>query len=461
MQKRPSDLWSHLMQARDGAVVDAAGHHEIAGLQRWAADGAEALSVAGVGAGEPVLVPVANEARDIASIIAVILAGGVAVPVHRRAHAETARQVRQATGARFSLSAGHPVELEASGQPPPVRPLLEGAAMITFTSGSTGVPKGVVLSRRRITAKLDAIQQVLAMPRGAGTLTPLQLIFSFGQWVTFLTLAQGGTVHLADRFDPVATADALARGGIDYLAAVPTMLRLLPGERRSERALTILTGGEPVTRALRRTVLDRWPGARIASIYGLTETGTCDLFHFDEVGAQAPDTLGHPSPDVEVATDPDTGELLIRSPFSMLGYLDLPEETARTLADGWLRTGDVVRVEPDGAVALVGRLKELINRGGNKVSPLEVERLFAAHPDVLASLATGVQDARLGEAIHLLVVPRPGAVPDVKALTDWARDRIERFKLPDRIHFAPELPLGRTGKADRALLRRTLEYREP
>ena len=397
------------MQAQEGIVVDAAGRHGIATLQGWAADAAAALSRAGLGAAEPVLVPVSNEARDVAAILGVILAGGVAVPVHRRAHAETARQYRETTGARFRIAAGDAPELEASGPPPPPRPLLQGAAVITFTSGSTGAPKGVVLSRERITGKLDAIQQVLAMPRGAATLTPLQLIFSFGQWVTFLTLARGGTVHMADRFDPGATAEALGRGGIDYLAAVPTMLRLLPEAPSAEVGATILTGGEPVTDQLRRALLDRWPAARIASIYGLTESGTCDLFRFDGHGAEIVDTLGHPSPGVDVRTDPDTGELLIRSPFCMLGYLDMPDETTRTMAGGWLRTGDVARIEPDGAVTLIGRLKELINRGGNKVSPLEVERLFAGHPDIAAALATGVRDERLGEAIHLLVVPRPGA----------------------------------------------------
>jgi long-chain acyl-CoA synthetase len=291
-------------------------------------------------------------------------------------------------------------------------------------------------------------------------LTPLQLIFSFGQWVAFLTLARGGTVHLAERFDPSAIAEALGRGGVDYLAAVPTMLRLLPDERDAAVDATILTGGEPVTAHLRRMLLERWPRARIASIYGLTETGTCDLFQFDEAGAEAVETLGRASPGVEVATDAETGELLIRSPFAMLGYLDMPEETARTLTGGWLRTGDVARIEADGSVTLVGRLKELINRGGNKVSPLEVERLFAGHPDVAAALATGVRDERLGEAIHLLVVPRPGTSADADALRAWARDRVERFKLPDAIHFADELPLGRTGKADRAVLRRSLEGRE-
>lgn len=456
-QLRLDDLWSDLMRAHEGAVVDATGRRPIATIQSWAADAADALVRAGLEPAEPVLVPVANEARDIASMLAVVLADGVAVPVHRRAHADTAGHYRAATGARYCLSAGEAPELEASGPPPATRPLLGGAAMITFTSGSTGVPKGVVLSRERITRKLGAIQQMLAMPRGAVVLNPLQLIFSFGQWVTFLTLARGGTVHLADRFDPDGTVEALARGGFDYLAAVPTMLRLLPDTPSSDVNATVLTGGEPVTAHLRRTLLDKSPEATVASIYGLTETGTCDLFQFDQHGAEAAETLGHPSPGVEVATDPGTGELLIRSPFGMLGYLDMPEATGRTLAGGWLRTGDVARIEADGSVTLVGRLKELINRGGNKVSPLEVERVFAGHPDVAATLATGVRDDMLGEAIHLLVVPRPGAEPDARGLKAWARDRTERFKLPDQIHFALQLPLGRTGKADRSVLRQALE----
>jgi acyl-CoA synthetase (AMP-forming)/AMP-acid ligase II len=453
----PADFWSELIQAREGAVVDASGHHGIAALQRWAENAADALTRAGLTPAEPVLVPASNEARDLAAIFAVVLAGGVAVPVHRRAHAETLAQILAATGARFRLTTGERPELAASGPAPAPRPLLDGAAMITFTSGSTGRPKGVVLARRRIAAKLRAIQQVLEMPRGAVTLSPLQLIFSFGQWVAFLTLARGGTVHLADRFDPRAIAETLARGGVDYLAAVPTMLRLLLDEQRCLHALTVLTGGEPATSDLRRKLLARWPATRIASIYGLTETGTCDLFQIDAPGSEAPESMGHPSPSVEVATDPVTGELMIRTPFAMLGYLDMPDETARTLAGGWLRTGDVARIEPYGSVTLVGRLKELINRGGNKISPLEVERLFAAHPDVQSALATGVRDERLGEAVHLLIVPRVGGALDEGVLKGWARGRIERFKLPDRIHFGQELPLGSTGKADRGQLRRLLE----
>ncbi len=455
-----SDLWSHLMTSRDGAIVDAHGAHDIGTIQGWAAGAQAALARAGLAPHEPVLVPVANEARDVASILAVVLAGGVAVPVHRRAHADTVSQIRNATDARITLSAGPAPEIHMAGPPPPPRPLLDAAAMITFTSGSTGVPKGVVLARERITAKLGAIQRMLAMPCGAIVLNPLQIIFSFGQWVTFLTLARGGTVHLAERFDPVATTDALAQGKAGWLAAVPTMLRLLPDDRGGDAAFTILTGGEPVTAELRGRILDRWPGASIDSLYGLTKSGTCDLFHADRGEADPPETMGLPSPGVEVRADPETGELLIRTPFAMLGYLDMPEESARTVQDGWLRTGDAVRIEPDGSVALVGRLKELINRAGNKVSPLEVERLFAAHPDVRAALATGVRDARLGEAIHLLVVPRPGARLDAEAMIAWAQGRTERFKLPDRIHFAEELPLGRTGKADRSALRRHLEERD-
>jgi acyl-CoA synthetase (AMP-forming)/AMP-acid ligase II len=137
----------------------------------------------------------------------------------------------------------------------------------------------------------------------------------------------------------------------------------------------------------------------------------------------------------------------------MLGYLDQEELTQASFEDGYFRTGDLARLRPDRFVELAGRSKDVISRGGNKIVPLEIDRLFASHPDVAAALTTGVPDPLLGERIHLLVVPQPGARLDQPALLAWASDKIEKFKLPDVIHFAAELPAGRTGKADRVALR--------
>jgi acyl-CoA synthetase (AMP-forming)/AMP-acid ligase II len=141
----------------------------------------------------------------------------------------------------------------------------------------------------------------------------------------------------------------------------------------------------------------------------------------------------------------------------MLGYLDAPEATAAAFDGGWFRTGDLARERPDGRIELVGRAKDLILRAGNKISPLELERVFAEHRDVAAVLATGAPDGAKGEAIHLLVVPREGAELERQRLVDWARERLDRYKLPDHVHVATELPLGRSGKADRGALRRLLE----
>lgn len=456
------ELWQELLI--DGCAIESGETRlESDALRDLVREAADALQARALTRREPVIVPVSGAAPDIPAILGIIAAGGVAVPVARYAHEETVADISARTGARFRLDrleTGSGAEvIELAGEPPIPRPLLDEASIITFTSGSTGRPKGVVLAGRRMLAKFRTIGERLSFETGQSSYCPLQLTFSFGQWVSFLTLMRGGTVHLTERFDAAAAPGFLIEREIDYFAAVPTMLRMLP-EDAPDPAVTVLTGGEPVTQDLRARMTARWPGSRIASIYGLTESGTSDLFQFDDATREPIDTLGHPAPDVDVRSDAETGELQIRTPYGMLGYLDMPEETATAFAGEWLRTGDIAQIEPDGSVRLVGRLKELINRGGNKVSPLEVERLYADHPEVALCLATGAADERLGEAIHLLVVPRSDAAPTEAALRAWGAERTDRFRLPDRIHFAEALPLGRTGKADRAVLRAQVEAGE-
>jgi long-chain acyl-CoA synthetase len=117
----------------------------------------------------------------------------------------------------------------------------------------------------------------------------------------------------------------------------------------------------------------------------------------------------------------------------------------------------IVRVRENGLIELVGRAKEIIVRGGNKISPVEVERAFLRHPDILATLATGIRDEMCGETIHLLIVPQPGAELNERSLLNWAKGRLEPYKLPDRIYLRGEIPVGRTGKADRGVLSQLVE----
>jgi acyl-CoA synthetase (AMP-forming)/AMP-acid ligase II len=154
-----------------------------------------------------------------------------------------------------------------------------------------------------------------------------------------------------------------------------------------------------------------------------------------------------------LAHDGETGELEIDSPYGMLGYLDDPELTRISFDDGYFRSGDLARIRADNRTEIVGRAREIISRGGNKISPLQIDNLLSAHPDVAVALCTGVPDDRLGENIQAMVVLKPGATLTEPDLLTWASDKIERFKLPDAIYFCDAIPVGHTGKASRAAVR--------
>ena len=194
-------------------------------------------------------------------------------------------------------------------------------------------------------------------------------------------------------------------------------------------------------------------------LYGLTETGSCDFCLPPADQADGAGSIGRPTEGVDFrlvgadgrpVTDGGQGELCIRTPFGMLGYLDDPDLTAGSFIDGYLRTGDLARVRGDGRVEIVGRLKDIVSRGGNKIAPAEIDALLCSHPDVAAALCAGVPDARLGEAMHAVVVPKANAALTPEALRQWVATRIEKYKVPDAIYLRDALPLGSTGKVRRA-----------
>jgi long-chain acyl-CoA synthetase len=227
----------------------------------------------------------------------------------------------------------------------------------------------------------------------------------------------------------------------------------------------ILTGGEPLGRALGRRLQMLVPHVGVVDVYGLTETCSSDFFLREKDQVKFAGTIGHPGPQVQFRIADDQGrqlstkqigELQIRTPFIMNGYLDEPDLTRSAFVDGFFRTGDLAQVREDGRVELAGRIKDLIMRGGTKVSPLELDHILLEHPAVAAALTTGIPDEILGERIHALIVPRAGASVDEADLRDWIANRIERFKWPDVYHFVPELPTGHTGKVNRNALREQL-----
>jgi long-chain acyl-CoA synthetase len=353
-------------------------------------------------------------------------------------------------------------------EPPPVRPVLEGAALVVFTSGSSGMPKGAVLSHRAFAGKLAAIQRLLHFAEGERTMLVLNITFSFGLWVALLTLLHGGLLVARERFTAAAFLRDLADERINRVAVVPTMMRSLilelPQARLEAegRALAapgalrqVLIGGETLGQGLAATLRTLFGPADLIDIYGLTETSTCDFFLMPREAARYPGCIGRPSPGVSyrivgdngaVLPAGEIGELQIASPYLMSGYLDEP--TLQPIRDGWLATGDLARERDAGVVEIAGRRKELIYRGGNKVAPQEIEFACSAHPKVAAALAVGRPDERLGERIHALIVPRERDLSPAE-LRSFLRTRLEKWKQPDVLYFAAELPAGRTGKADR------------
>jgi long-chain acyl-CoA synthetase len=450
------------------ALIDGDEEITYRTLAAIAGEVADKLFHAGIQADEPVHLAVSNCARDLAGFFGIWLAGGVAVPVHRSSVARTAAALAERTGARLLVNMRPELEAPAAlavdspvarrGTPPPrPRPMLAGAALIDVTSGSTGEPKGVVLAHDRFARKLDMIDAEIRFAESERTLLVLQLTFVFGQWVSLLTLLRGGTLHLHTKFDAATVFRVLTQTPITRIAVVPTMLRallpLIEGGRDTPYRGGVMAGGEPLPAPLGRRLRALWPDLQLGDIYGLTETGSCDFFVRPADYAAAAGSIGRPGAGIEFRLDPENGELQIKTPTAMRGYLDAPGATAAAFADGWIRTGDLARVRAEGRLELVGRIKDLILRAGNKISPLELERVFAEHADVTAVLAAGHVDPGKGEAIHLFVVARDGAKVDEARLLAWARERLDRYKLPDRIHFGRDLPIGRTGKADRQALR--------
>jgi long-chain acyl-CoA synthetase len=447
-------------------------------LAQEAAGVAASLRALGIAPNEPVHITVSNHPLDMAAFLGVWNAGGVAVPIHRTMTEESRSKISARTGARLQVDMqtgdakeGSCAALVSVAIPPP-RSLLDNAAFIIFTSGSTGTPKGVVVSHNAFCGKITQIDSLLGFGPDDRTLLVLNITFSFGLWVALLTLLRGGTLLMRDKFDARGFLRTLLDERITRVGMVPTMMRVIFSDPDLIRGIDavqfqgtlsqILIGGESLGKTLATTIRKSFANTELIDIYGLTETATCDFFSFPDEFARYPGCIGRPSPNVAFRIVDGTGaavppggigELQIRSPYLMQGYLDDPDLTALSYHDGWFRTGDLARTVDANIVELMGRSKEIISRAGNKVTPGEIEQALCSHPDVSAAMAVGIADAVLGERIHVLLVPRLGSDFRINESRSFFDSKLEKYKRPDAYYLAEELPLGRTGKADRTLLK--------
>ncbi|MBV9047245.1 MAG: long-chain-fatty-acid--CoA ligase [Solirubrobacterales bacterium] len=346
-------------------------------------------------------------------------------------------------------------------------------AVQMYTSGTTGLPKGVLTTQRNLAAAYLSADVWLFDSRSV-SVTPLPMFHIGGIGWAYLGLVKGATTILVSEFDAARVIDLLERERVTNAVFVPTILQLLaavPGaaERDYSSLRSITYGASPITTPVLRAAL-RTFRCPLFGVYGLTETtgGVIQLCPKDHDAAGARQHLlrsaGHPLPWVEMRiVDPldghdcaagRVGEVWLRAPNVMVGYYNRRAETAAALTpDGWLRTGDGGYLDEDGYLFLTDRIKDMIVSGGENIYPIEVEEVISQHPAVVEVAVIGVPDERWGETVKALVVPAPGVAIDPDELVAFARDRLAGYKLPRSIEFVGELPHSPAGKVLKRELR--------
>lgn len=349
--------------------------------------------------------------------------------------------------------------------------LRDDDAMIMFTGGTTGVPKMVPWTRANIAASVRAIVAGYELGPRDATVAVMPLYHGHGLLAALLaTLASGGTVLLParGRFSAHTFWDDIGTVRATWYTAVPTIHQILLERARTEhpggtRPLRFIRScSAPLTAETAQALQDVF-SAPVVCAFGMTEathqvaTTSIGAAGNGENPAATPGLVGRSTgpeirivgPDGEPAPAEAVGEVWLRGPTVVRGYLGDPAITAANFTDGWLRTGDLGSLSPDGELTIRGRIKELINRGGEKISPEHVEGILAGHPDVLEVAVLGVADKMYGESVAAVIVPRGSASPSSAELTEFCRGRLAPFEVPATFQLASELPHTAKGSLDR------------
>jgi long-chain acyl-CoA synthetase len=337
----------------------------------------------------------------------------------------------------------------------------DDTAVLLYTSGTTGRPKGAELTHANLSSNVEITQhELLQLSPGDVIFGGLPLFHSFGQTCTLnVAVSVGASLTLLPRFDPAQALALLADHHVTVFAGVPTMYSaLLHVADRAAYDLSALrlclSGGAAMPVEVLRRFEDAF-GAPVLEGYGLSETSPVASFNRPDRGRK-PGSIGTPVSGVEMRVvdkdgDPvpggEVGEIAIRGHNIMKGYWNRPEATAEVLsADGWFRTGDLGRVDDDGFYYIVDRKKDLIIRGGYNVYPREIEEVLYEHPAVAEAAVIAVPDAELGEEVGAAVARKPGATVTADELRAYVKAQVAAYKYPRRVWFVEALPKGPTGK---------------
>jgi long-chain acyl-CoA synthetase len=421
-------------------------------LDSFSSGFARDLSARGVIAGDRIAILLPNGVEFVVAFLAVLKLGATPAPLNPLVKQEELAAFKadlrpKLSIDRVSMNAGSWQTVEAVGAP----------SLVLYTSGSTGRPKGAVFSHEALTfANHSWAEPVMGLSAGDTVLVSVPLAHSLGLNGGLLApLLTGATIVILDRFTPEAVFAAIEKHRVTVLPGVATIFR---------RLLNSAAFAECDFSSVRRAIAGAAPcpwelavewreksGTRIVRGYGMTELFRPLSFRADDSN-DVPNAVGRAVPGVEIkieiedgASD-DIGELWIKSPAMMDGYLDAPEETNEVISNGWFKTGDLAAVSADGYVQIVGRKRERILRGGYSVFPQEVEAVLVSHPAVAEAAVIGVADADLGEEVAAFVSLKRAQRLSSEELHDYCKEHLARYKYPRRIHILAELPKGPTGK---------------
>ncbi len=462
------------------AVRDVTEELSYRGLERRAAACAEQFAARGIGRGDVVAIMLPNSVAFLAAMLGAWRVGAAVTPVNPTFTERELRYQLDDSGARLLVTSGAPaVEVETlaptdlaripdgSIADPPITP--DTLALLVYTSGSTGQPKGVMLDHANLSAMAASLRRHIELGSDDQALLVLPLFHVNSLCVSFLApISAGGSVSILERFAPGTFLDAVQRYRPTYFSAVPAIFARLaevPREQipRLPSLRLAICGAAPASPELLALSEKRF-GIPILEGYGLTEA-TCASACNPLWGERKPGTVGRALPGQQIAILDDEGRLVppgvrgevaILSPTVMRGYLGRPDATAEVMRGGWLRTGDIGILDEDAYLTLVDRAKDMIIRGGENLYPKEIEGFLATHPAVLEAAVIGRPDPVYGEVPIADVVLHPGEVVTEDQLRAHCAEGLTKIKVPAEIRIVTDLARNPVGKVDKPAMRRAL-----
>jgi acyl-CoA synthetase (AMP-forming)/AMP-acid ligase II len=467
------------------------------GIQRVA----NGLRQHGVGPGDRIVVFLSNGIEIVELFYAAFSVGAIVIPVttrltpHELQHIcsdsqplaivfdgegtsisevlqENPDAVRITTGKKLTGAVEYAELRKAEPDPLPPLSIEQDDAIIMYSSGTTGKPKGAIITHANIVVQhyfMNAVEWGISSEDRYLVTTPLAHRTGFARLANSLTL--GGTLVVMNKFDPRETVETIAKERITVVGMVPTVCRMLLAEIRTDPSRCgslrrIVVTGEAFPVELKRQFLALLPDVRLVSFFAMTEVGGVTSLSHEEQFDHA-SSIGRPTPGVEIRIVDDAGvevklgepgELLVRvgqpGRYSVMrGYYNRPEETAKAVKDGWIHTGDVAKADEDGYLYIVDRKKDMVLSGGFNIYTKEVEQALLRNPEIADAAVVGVPDAVFGEAVAAFIEREQGSAPTPASVVEHVRNLVAGYKKPKYVFIVDTLPRNSLGKVLKRELR--------